>query len=126
MNIKDIQHINLFTRAAELIKDRIMLGEYQVDERIPSVREFSAELEVNPNTVVRAFERLSMAGIIYSKRGMGFYVSSQAAELIAAERKKAFVEEILPAIFGEMKQLGIGMEEVIKLHQQLEAKAGEQ
>ncbi|GAD05906.1 GntR family transcriptional regulator [Porphyromonas crevioricanis] len=115
MNINDIQRFSIFTRIAELVKDRIMLGEYQVNERIPSVRELASEMQVNPNTVVRAFDRLVLAGIIYPKRGMGFFVSEQAAERIAADRRKAFEEEVLPAIFGEMEQLGVSMEEVLEI-----------
>ena len=52
---------SIFIQIAERICDRVLSGNYKADSRIPSVRELAVEMEVNPNTVMRSFERLQQA-----------------------------------------------------------------
>ena len=89
----------------------IIKGTYKVDDRIPSIREFAVMLQVNPNTVVKAFELLSLKKIIYKRRGLGYFVSSAAREQIITARLKIFLIQSLPSIFRETKLLGITMED---------------
>lgn len=107
-----LQSQSIFLQISETIKDRILSGEYKADERVPSVRELAEQMEVNPNTAMRAIERLQMEGTIYNKRGLGYFVSANAREEILAARRSKFVKEVLPALFREMKLLGIDIETV--------------
>mgnify|MGYP004444226399 FL=1 len=116
MEFKDNKPIYL--QIASRICDEILTHKLSVDERIPSVREYAAILEVNTNTVVRSFEYLQNNDIIYNKRGMGFYVAQGAEDVIMNIRKTAFLKDVLPDVFAEMKILGIGLEEVSDLWQQ--------
>lgn len=100
---------------ASRICDEILTHSYKVDERIPSVREYAANLEVNTNTVVRSFDYLQNNNIIYNKRGMGFYVAEDAEHIIMDIRKSAFVNDVIPEVFAEMKMLGITIDEVVQL-----------
>ena len=88
----------------------IIKGTYKVDDRIPSIREFAVMLQVNPNTVVKAFELLSLKKIIYKRRGLGYFVSYAAREQIITARLIFFIQS-LPSIFRETKLLGITMED---------------
>ena len=54
----------------------ILSGTMQPDERLPSVRELSAQLAVNPNTVQRAYRELEAEGYIYSVAGKGSFVAN--------------------------------------------------
>lgn len=103
---------SIFIQIAERISDRILDGSYKADERIPSVRELAVEMQVNPNTVMRSFERLQTHEIIYNKRGIGYFVSSGAEEKIRRMRHNVFVEEVLPALFKEMQLLDVGLDEL--------------
>lgn len=103
---------SIFIQIAERISDRILDGSYKADERIPSVRELAVEMQVNPNTVMRSFERLQTHEIIYNKRGIGYFVSSGAEEKIRRMRHNVFIEEVLPALFKEMQLLDVGLEEL--------------
>ncbi|MCE8165464.1 GntR family transcriptional regulator [Porphyromonas gingivalis] len=105
-----LQAQSIFLQISDTIKDRILSGEYSADERVPSVRELAEQMEVNPNTAMRAVERLQMEGMIYNKRGLGYFVCPNAREEILASRRKKFVEEVVPALFSEMKLLGIGLD----------------
>lgn len=101
-----------FIQIADLVSERILRGEYKANERIPSVREMAEHAEVNPNTVVRAYERLTRAGLIYTQRGLGYFASAEAAELIRAERIKKFYAEMLPTFRREMELLEIKYEDL--------------
>ena len=103
----------IYLQIVDLICTRILSGEYKPNERIPALREFSAQLEVNINTVIRSLEYLQLNEIIYNKRGLGFFVSDHALDSIKAVRRKTFLEETIPGVIKEMQVLGISWEEVM-------------
>ena len=76
MNFKESKAIYL--QIADRICDEILLGQFGEEERIPSVREYAAIVEVNANTVMRSFDYLQSQNIIYNKRGIGYFVSTGA------------------------------------------------
>lgn len=107
---------SIFIQIAERICDRVLSGEYQEEARIPSVREMAVEMEVNPNTIMRTFERLQTHGIIYNKRGIGYFISPEAESKIRHMRRNQFVEEVLPSVFKEMNLLGISLDELTEAY----------
>ena len=92
------------------ICEQILLGELQPDARIMSVREYGAEIGVNPNTVMRSYERLTADGIIYNRRGIGYFVNPDAREIVLEAQRKEFIENELPVIRRRMSLLGIDPE----------------
>lgn len=108
---------SIFIQIADRICERVLNGEYRADERIPSVRELAVEMEVNPNTVMRSFERLQYNEIIYNKRGIGYFIASDAKKQIRQMRYRQFMEEILPTVFKEMQLLEIAPEDVVKAYE---------
>lgn len=114
MNYNNNQSI--FIQIADRVCDRVLSGEYRADARIPSVRELAVEMEVNPNTIMRSFERLQANDIIYNKRGIGYFISPGAENKIREMRHNQFVEEVLPALFKEMNLLGVNLDELTKAY----------
>lgn len=110
MDFKNGQPI--YIQIAERLCDELLAGTYPTESRIPGVREYSALLEVNVNTIVKVFDHLARQGIIYPKRGMGYFVSTDAQTIILKERKQRFIDEVLPDFFKQLMQLNIPMEEV--------------
>ena len=110
MQFKD--HKPIFLQIAEHICSRILDGTYPEGERLPSVREYAAEVEVNVNTVVRSYDWLSQKDIIFNKRGMGYFVSQGAKETIRQSLREAFFKETLPEFVQQMEKLDITVEEV--------------
>lgn len=116
MNFKDGQAI--YIQIAERLMDEIASGKYAPNERIPGVRDYSGLLGVNVNTTLRAYDMLSAQDIIYTKRGMGYFVAEHAPTHIMKCRRTEFLERDLPEIALRMQQLGITTEE---LAEQLQA-----
>ena len=104
----------IYVQIADRLCDEVFAGRYGDDERIPSVREYAVLLEVNANTAVKSYDLLEQRGVIYKKRGLGYFVTAGAKQQILKERRKEFMETRLPEMFRQMRMLGIGMEEVQK------------
>ena len=114
MNFKESKPIYL--QIADRICDEILQGQYKAGERIPSVREYAATVEVNANTVVRSFDYLQGQDIIYNKRGLGYFVAPEGRARILALRKEVFLRDELPEFFRQLKTLDIPLEEVGKMY----------
>lgn len=104
----------IYLQIYDHVCERILSDEFRSGERLMSVRELGIELGVNPNTVMRSFERLQNKGIIATKRGIGFYVCENAREMILEEQKKDFIENEVPEFFKKMELYGISFDELVR------------
>ena len=102
----------IYLQIAEFICERILLKQWSIGDKIPSVRELAVQLEVNPNTVARTVEFLQQKDIIFTKRGMGYFVSDEAVEKVITFKKDDFLQNDLPLFFKNIQLLGIGFEEL--------------
>ena len=102
----------IYIQIADRICDEIVSGTYPPDSRLPSVREYAADIQVNANTVMRSYERLSNRGLIYNRRGIGFFVASEAREKILKERGDDLVDNKLGNIFSLLHHLGIAPDDL--------------
>ncbi|GAB6121208.1 GntR family transcriptional regulator [Dysgonomonas termitidis] len=103
----------IYLQIVDFCFQKMLTGEWAEEERVPSVRELGTTLQVNPNTAMRAFEYMQTENIIYSKRGMGYYVAESARKQILNLQKKEFFEEMLPETFKTMELLDISIDEVV-------------
>lgn len=86
--------VPIFRQIADGLRGDIAAGVYRPGDRIPSIRQLSAALLVNINTVHRAYEQLERDGVIVNKRGIGMIVASDSAAAA-----KGGVEESVSAAF---------------------------
>lgn len=114
MNFKESRAIYL--QIADRICDEVLLGQYREEERIPSVREYAAVVEVNANTVMRSYDCLQTQGVIYNKRGIGYFVSAGACALILSLRKEHFLKEEVDYLFKQIFTLRISAEELADMY----------
>ena len=106
----------IYLQIADRICEQILAGTFADDERIPSVRETAAALQVNANTTVKAYDELSRDNIIYNRRGMGFYVTPGARKHIMEQRRTLFVERTLTQIFHDMELLDLRIDDIVELY----------
>ena len=102
----------IYLQIADQIRERILRGDWQAGERIPSIRELAVELGVNPNTVTKSYQTLLDRGIVTNQRGRGYFVSDRAAERALAGMREEFVRDELPRVLRAMRLLGIGVDEL--------------
>ena len=103
---------SIYLQIADQIRERILEGEWQDGERIPSIRELAIELGVNPNTVTKSYQALLDWGIVTNQRGRGYFVSERAAERALTGMREEFVRDELPRVIRAMQTLGIGLDEL--------------
>lgn len=103
---------SIYQQIADRLMEQLLAGTPEADERMPSVRDVAALLGVNPNTVMRSFDYLQGEGIIYNRRGVGYFASADAKEKILAIQRREFLEEELPLIRQRMQTLGISIDEL--------------
>lgn len=106
------QNKAIYLQIAELIMDDIMCGRHVEEERLPSVREYAAQMEVNVNTCVKTYDWLQTNGIIYTKRGLGYFVCEGARAVVMNLKRNDFLGEMLPDVARQMMVLGISIEEM--------------
>lgn len=102
----------IFQQIADQIRERILEGEWQAGERIPSIRELAIDLGVNPNTVTKSYQVLLDRTIIENQRGRGYFVDTNAMATILGEMKTELVRDELPRLFRAMRILDIGIDEL--------------
>ena len=115
MNFKDNKAIYL--QIADRIGDQILSGTLTPDGKVPSVRELAAEIEVNANTVARTYDHLQQNGVIYTKRGLGYFVSPDARDQIVAHRRNQLMQGEMDYFLGQLKAVGITPDELQRLYQ---------
>jgi GntR family transcriptional regulator len=79
MKIDPGSHIPIYLQIAAAIRAAVAAEVFRPGEALPSLRNMALELQVNPNTVQRAYDELVRDGLVYSQRGKGLFVSDQAA-----------------------------------------------
>lgn len=117
MNFTDNKAIYL--QIAEWVFEQILNGKWKEGDRILSVRELGTTLEVNPNTVLRSYDYLQNMEVIVNRRGIGYFVASEATDKIISYRRKQFVEEEIPTFFKTMKLVRMSWEELSELYQNI-------
>ncbi len=98
--------------------ENILLEKWKAGDRIPSIREIAVNIEVNPNTVMRTFTYLQDKGIIFNKRGIGYFVAEDGFEKTRALLKEDFVNNELPRFFKAMSLLNFTIEDVTTSYRQ--------
>lgn len=108
----------IYLQIAGYVGENILRRQWLPEAKIPSVRDLAAELQVNPNTVMRTYEFLQAQGTVYNKRGIGFFVAPDAEQTVQTYRRERFLQRELPAFFNTISLLGVGFEELARRYEQ--------
>lgn len=112
-------HKTIFLQIRDWLVDQILTGKLAPGDRIPSVRELAADIEVNRNTVMRSYALMEQEGIIDNRRGIGFFVSDQARQRLATDEKAQFIQDELPKLVHQAKVLKMTLSDFQPLIDQL-------
>jgi GntR family transcriptional regulator len=98
--------VPVFQQIVDEVKSVIARGACAPGEMIPSVRQMAAQALINPNTVARAYRDLEREGIVTTRRGLGVFVSENAAKLCRNGRRED-IRAKLEDIAAEDRRAGI-------------------
>ena len=105
----------VFAQIIEIIENDIITGVYKTDDLIISTTQIAKVYSVNPTTAVKAISKLTDAGILYKKRGIGMCVAEGAREKITARRRDVFLNQTIDEALAEARTLGISTDELISV-----------
>jgi len=107
----------VYEQIVEQVEKHILTGVLNGGDRMPSVRNLSLELHVNPNTVQRAYTELERGGIISTSPGRGTFVSDRALELLRKLRRESLAD--LRPLIRELAIAGVEKEALIELVEEI-------
>jgi GntR family transcriptional regulator len=113
-HISTSSRLPLYQQLAQQIREALARGELQPEAGLPSVRQLSRDLVVNPNTVARAYTELEREGLLVSRPGRGIFVAPPRHELTRAARDRRLIEQ-LDRWLTEAVHLGYSADEVLSL-----------
>ena len=105
-------NIPIYLQVMEKVKQDIVSGKLKPGEKMQSSREYSNELGINFNTVARVYKELEMEEIVFTKRGLGTFIT-ESTEQINSLRYDMAKKQIVTFIKG-MEQIGYTKEEMIR------------
>lgn len=105
----------IYLQLAETIEDDILKGIFEENTQVPSTTEISVTFKINPATAGKGIHLLVNEGILYKKRGIGMFVSSDAKNKILQKRKENFYNDYIIRLLNEAEKLNISNNEIIKM-----------
>lgn len=114
----------IYQQVADHVCEMILTGSWPESDRIPSVRELAMDLQVNPNTVNKAYAYLQDRNVIHNQRGIGYFVSDDGETTTRQIKREEFVTHDLPRVFRTMDLLGITIDDLSEYLRHYRADAG--
>lgn len=112
--------VPIYRQLIEQVRSAVARGRIQPGDRLPSVRQLSRELVINPNTVARAYTELEREGTLVTQQGRGVFVAQPRSDLTKRARQNQ-LEASLEQLLVEAVHLGFSAEELITLfHKRIE------
>jgi GntR family transcriptional regulator len=99
----------VYLQIIDQVKRDVALGRLARQERLPTVRQLSQQLTINPNTIAKAYRQLEQEGIIVTRSGAGAFIANLDSGLSKAVRRKLICDE-LERIVVEAFHMQIGKE----------------
>lgn len=112
-SVDPTSRLPIYRQLAAQIREAIARRRLQPGERLPSVRDLSRTLVINPNTVARVYTELEREGVLHTRQGLGVFVAEPKAELSRRARKEKLAE-LLDQFLTEAVYLGLTADEVIE------------
>jgi GntR family transcriptional regulator len=106
--------VAIYQQLIDQICAGIARGQLRPNERLPSVRELSQTLVVNPNTIARAYTELEREGVLYTRPGLGVFVA-EAPQPVAKRVRRERLLKLVDPLLVEAVRLGCTAEELVDL-----------
>jgi len=103
--------VSVYNQIENQIQFAVASGKLKPGDRLPSIRELSETLGINPNTVAKAYRDLEVMGIVYSRRGMGVFINKGVEARIREDCRKRIVGR-LHEVVSEAKAAGMSARDV--------------
>ena len=107
----------IYVQIAEWLENEILDGNFASDEKIYSQYQLAELFNINPATAAKGLTILADENILYKKRGLGMFVSSEAKDMILSKRKNQTLKRLVTEIVIEAERLHVSRKELIEMIQ---------
>ena len=114
MHIAPEDGVPIYLQIVNQVKYQVASGRLAPGEELPPIRVLAERLRINPNTVVRAYRELELAGVLEKRGTTGTFVSNAVTPLARRERLRILTERV-DALVVEAQHLGVGVDDVLEL-----------
>lgn len=111
MNINFDTSKPIYEQIIDQVKQRLVRGELNPGDRLPSQRDMAREIEVNPNTIQRAYREMEVLELVETQRGKGTFIKEDKNMVI--EIKKEMARDAAFRFLQEMTALGFSTDEIV-------------
>ncbi|WP_414648377.1 GntR family transcriptional regulator [Cerasibacillus sp.] len=105
----------IYIQIAEWMENEILNGTFSVDEKVHSQYTLAEMFNINPATAAKGLKMLSDENILYTKRGLGKFVTKDAKQIILDKRRNETLTRLVRDVVVEARQLQVSEEELIDL-----------
>jgi GntR family transcriptional regulator len=84
--------VPVFRQIIDQVQAGIAAGTLRYGDQLPTVRQVAVDLQINPNTVLRAYREMEIRGTVNSQQGMGTFIASRKIDQSKAERERALTQ----------------------------------
>jgi GntR family transcriptional regulator len=101
----------LYVQIVDEVRRALVLGRITVDEPLPSVRQLSAELRINPNTVSQAYRELERDGVVEVRRGQGTYIVKAS---VNGTQRKTLARDVAARALRDAHRNGLTADDLVQ------------
>jgi GntR family transcriptional regulator len=113
-HIETASRTPIYRQLVAQIREAVARGRLKPEERLPSVRDLSRQLVINPNTVARVYTELEREGVLNTRPGLGVFVAQPKSDLTKRVRKDRVIS-LVDGLLTEAVHLGFAANEVLAL-----------
>lgn len=115
--------VPVFRQIIDQVQAGIATGTLLYGDQLPTVRQVAVDLEINPNTVLRAYREMEIRGIVDTQQGMGTFIASRKIEQSKAERERA-LSQLVSEFVSRAGAGGFTLQELMDALRDVQPEAG--
>lgn len=104
--------VPIYRQIIDQVKSAIATGTVGPGDRLPTVRQLSVDLSVNPNTVSRAYNELELTGLVETQMGSGTYIGNKRVERDEVEQRR-MLEQICQEFLSRASSHGFTLDDIL-------------
>ncbi len=107
--------VPIYRQIVNQVKYLAASGLLQPGEELPPIRTLALQLKVTPNTIVKAYGDLEIAGVVHKRRGSGTFVSDARPPQVALRERRRLIEQRIDALLAEAHHLSFSTEDILRM-----------
>jgi GntR family transcriptional regulator len=114
--------VPIYRQIMDLIRHGIASDQLRAGEQLPTVRALAVELQVNPNTVIKAYSLLEQQGMLTTEQGSGTFVAEGSASPLSPGEREAKLLSLCAEFLGQVGRYGFAADDVLRAIQKLSSR----